>query len=190
MWGLQIAVAASLAVAALAVAGCAPAGSSPALRAVDDRFLPYREVMTETRHVVDVDTSVAITLSARIPRDAGASAYVLMLDVTYRSAGRALRHYDSARDASAETLPLRAVSRESLGCERSDACTRRERLEILLPASHIEATPRGSYDVKIFARNGPSLVVALQPQTLTHLVARVRTERAAPARTAAQAQQR
>jgi hypothetical protein len=160
---------------------CAPVAGPRAIVAEDDRYQPYTEWRTEPHRVLDMGRQVTLALFGRADRKTGTETFVLFADIAYQTPGRALHMFEQARNTRAEPLPVRVLVREGRGCERAGGCSKFERLEITLPTADIRTLERGSYGIKIFARAGNAIEIALKAETVGALLAQMDARRAATA---------
>jgi hypothetical protein len=170
-----------MAVAALplAVAGCASMDQKVAqasqVQAADDPFKPHREYATGEVASGNSLGLGAKKLIAQVDKKSGAATFLLRFQIVYTSGHP--RHYDSARNNRAEQLALRTIQRQGQ-CRIGNDCPYGDLFEVVLPEAHLRSAGPGGYPIKVFARNGPEIVIDIPQQMISALLARVDADRA------------
>ena len=155
---------------AFALPGCQinPAPSEE-ITLQDDEFRPFVEYATGTIRLSSYPNYILLKLIARIDRKTGKTS--TLASVTFVYPGRAMRKYNSARNARAEVLrfykPLR--QRE---CEKR-VCSVSETLMIEIPETELRRAPPDGYKLKVFARDGSDMLVAIPRGVIERLFAKL-----------------
>lgn len=155
---------------AFALPGCQinPAPSEE-ITLQDDAFRPFVEYATPDLRLSSYPDLAVLKLVARIDRKTRETSTLAGLVLVYP--GRAMRKYNSARNARAEVLrfykPLR--QRE---CEKR-VCSVSETLMIEIPETELRRAPPDGYKLKVFARDGSDMLVAIPRGVIERLFAKI-----------------
>jgi hypothetical protein len=184
--------------AAFVLAACAspqaPIETASSVKSLDDPFRPYREYSTskiQGGNPLGPGIGIGINekqLAARVDRKTGAVATFLEFEVAYTGALR--RSYERATNVQAEMLPVTALAHHASDCNRqTGTCSHFELLHIAIPESGQRSAGADGFPIKIFARTGPDIEVAVPKELIVALLAKVDADRmalsAAPASGAA-----
>ena len=158
------------ALAAIALPGCQinPAPSEE-ITLHDDEFRPFVEYATGTIRLSSYPDLIFLKLVARIDRKTGKTTTLVGLVIGYEGSG--LRKYQSARNARAEVLRFYKPSRHR-SCEKR-ACVADETLMIEIPETELRRAPPDGYKLKVFARDGSDLLVAIPRGVIERLFAKI-----------------
>lgn len=163
---------------ALALAGCVSAAQSISqpgqIKVTDDPYRPYREYTTGEIKAANAVGIGAKQLVGRIDRASGTLTTVLQFEIAYQAFAR--RHYEAARNARAETLVFNQVQKTAR-CRSGADCIYGELFIVTLPEAHLRAAGPDGYAVKVFARSGPDVLVALPKDMIDSLLARIDADR-------------
>jgi len=152
-------------VALLAVSACATPAVEVTLR--DDNFRPYREFTAGRVVVSSLPNFSALELVARVDRQTAAIDTLVSVEVVYQDYHA--RHYESARDARATPLVLERVSHDG-GCQHPP-CAYGERFTVAVPITELRNAPAGGYQLKVFAKDGGDMLVAVPRGDIDRLLA-------------------
>lgn len=162
----------------LALAGCVSAAQSipepGQIKVTDDPYRPYREYTTGEIKSANAVGVGAKQLVGRIDRTTGALTTVLQFEIAYQAYAR--RHYETARNAKAEVLAFNQVQKTAR-CRPGADCVYGEQFIVTLPEAHLRAAGPEGYSVKVFARSGPDVLVALPKEMIDSLLARIDADR-------------
>lgn len=124
----------------------------------DDTFKPYREATTGEIRTGAPPNTMAMTLSARVDRKTRALTTHLKVELFYVAVAR--RNYDTARDAGSTVLKLEKIA-GTTRCRPGDTCTYDEIVLVDLPAAALRSSTAAGYRLKLFARNGAGIEIAI-----------------------------
>lgn len=163
------------------LAGCATPEqqieTASKIKTTDDDFRPFKEFVSgEIRSSNQLGLG-AKQLVARIDRKSGALTTLLQFEIAYTSSHR--RTYEQARNNRAETLPFHSIQRHSR-CTPGKDCIYDELFIITLPEADLRRAATSGYRLKVFARNGPEILIDVPKELIVNLFAKVDSERAAP----------
>jgi hypothetical protein len=144
------------------------------IREREDRFRPYRELVSGVMKVGDAVNGGRKTLIARIDRTTGSRKTLVASEIYYQDDHH--RTYEAARNERAESLRFVAVNHEGARCRRSPACMHIERIEIEVPEEQLRRAPATGYQIKILARNGPDGLITIPQPVIAALLAKVDAE--------------
>ncbi len=174
-FGTQLRVTISLLVACSLIAGCAGAGlDSPEARTtrmLNDSFLPYQEMTTALLRTGSGFTEIAtMRLVGRRDRKSGAVSTHAIVAINYHQ--KLGRRYESARNASAELLPMHRLQNDGAGCRKEAGCVHFEEFLVDIPEPHLrQAAAAGKgYPIKLFARAGGGTEYAIPPVLVSALM--------------------
>jgi len=145
------------------------------IRTIDDRFKPYREYASTEVASVNVLGVGAKNLVARVDRKTGAATMLLQFQIQYKDTHRRL--YETARNDRAELLPLTSVQRQGQ-CRFGNECPYLELFTVQIPEADLRAAAAEGYRVKVFARNGPEILIGIPKMVISNLLAQVDADRA------------
>jgi hypothetical protein len=164
--------------AAIALAGCASTEQKIAqaseIKAADDPFKPYREYSTGAVTSGNMLGSGGKILMARVDRKTGAVTTLLHFQIVYNDGH--VRQYETARNARAEQLPLRTLLRQGR-CKLGGHCPYSDSFEVTLPEPDLRQAGADGYMIKVFARNGPEIMILVPKPMIASLLARVDADR-------------
>ena len=181
-------------VMAACVSSQAQIESASTIKFLDDPLRPYREYSTgkiQSGNPLGPGIGIGINekqLAARVDRKTGAVAIFLEFEIAYTAELR--RSYERATNARAETLPVTVLAHCTSDCSRqTGTCTHFELLHVAIPEGDLRAAGTDGYPLKLFARTGPDIEVAVAKELIVALLVKVDTDRmalsAAPAGSAA-----
>ena len=160
------------------------------IRVNDDQFLPYREYTTGGvmgGNPLGFGAGIAQkNLAARVDRKTGYTMVLLQFALAYSNPVK--RGYESASNAQAQPLKVVTVTSRKHNCSRKeDTCSIYEVFQIELPQAELRQTGADGYPIKLFARAGEDIEIAIPKVLITSLFAKVDADKSsgAPAATAA-----
>jgi outer membrane murein-binding lipoprotein Lpp len=147
------------------------------IRTANDQFKPYREYMSGEMVSSNAVATGNKALVARVDRKTGAVTTLLEFHVVYNDTHRRL--YETARNSRAELLQLTTVQRQGQ-CRygTGNVCPYSDLFTVFLPEQQLRAAGPEGYPIKIFARNGPDLLIAIPKPLITSLFAKVDADKA------------
>ena len=158
--------------------------TASAIKSLDDPFRPYREYSTgniQGGSPLGPGIGIGINekqLAARVDRKTGTVATFLEFEVAYTGALR--RSYERATNVQAEMLPVTALAHHTSDCNRqTGTCSHFELLHIAIPESGLRTAGAEGFPIKIFARAGPDIEVAVSKELIVALLAKVDADRMA-----------
>lgn len=164
-----------LLVAGCLTGGCAGSGldgpEARATRVLNDSFLPYQEVTTALLRTGSAFTEIAtMRLVGRRDRKSGAVTTHAIVAIHYHQ--KLGRRYESARNASADLLPLHRLQNDGAGCRKEAGCTHFEEFLVDLPEPHLRLAQSAGmgYPIKLFARAGGGTEYAIPPVLVAALM--------------------
>lgn len=148
------------------------------IRTADDQFKPYREFISGEMRAANAAGLGNKALIARVDRKTGAVTTLLEFHIVYSDTHRRL--YETARNNRAELLQLSSVQRQGQ-CKYASGneCPYSELFTVFLPDAQLRTAGPEGYPIKIFARNGPDLLIAIPKPLITSLLAKVDADKAA-----------
>jgi len=133
----------------------------------DDAFSPFREYTAGQRSVSGYPNTVITKLAARVDRKTGATT--LLVGGSFVYVASHMRKYESARNARAEPLAIRKISRHR-SC-RQGSCTFDEKFNIELSEAELRGAPAEGYKIKVFAREGGGTTITVAKADIDRLFA-------------------
>jgi hypothetical protein len=173
---------------AIVMAACASPQAqietASAIKSLDDPFRPYREYSIgkiQGGSLLGPGIGAGINekqLAARVDRKTGAVVTFLEFEIAYTGAIR--RSYERATNVRAETLPITVLAHHTSDCNRqTGTCSHFELLHITIPEGDLRGAGADGYPLKLFARTGPDVEVAVSKELITALLAKVDADRLA-----------
>ena len=155
---------------AFALPGCQinPAPSEE-ITLQDDKFRPFVEYATGTIRLSSCPNYILFKLIARIDRKTRKTS--TLVSVTFVYSARHMRKYESARNARAEVLRFYKPTRHR-SCEKR-ACVVNETLMIGIPQAELRRAPPDGYQLKVFARDGSDMLIAIPRGAIERLLAKL-----------------
>ena len=180
-WWATVAVLA-LCCALEATGAAAQQGGQPGpIQLHDDKFSPYRDFTTGQIRAGSYPNLLGVELVGRVERKTGMVTTLLKVEFAY--VGEHKRGYESARNSSAQPLGFTKVS-SNRRCQVNGPCTHSEIFTVEVPQAELRQAPSEGYQLKVFARNGPSAVVGIPKATIVALFARIDADRGGKAKPA------
>jgi hypothetical protein len=155
---------------AIALPGCQiNPPPSKEITLLDDAFRPYREYATPTIRVSDHPNRFFFKLIARVDRTTGETSTLVSLVIAYE--GSRMRKYKGARNDRAEPLRFYKPNRHR-SCQKG-WCSFDETLLIELPETDLREASESGYRLKVFARDGSGVFIAIPGGVIQRLFAKI-----------------
>lgn len=159
----------------LSTAGCAPGIDSEqarAIRTVDDRFLPYSEIVgttvTQRNGGLFGSERQLLQLLARRDRKTGTLTTHARIGILYEKQHR--HHFDQARSQTTELLHMRELARtDAAFCKSDQGCLHTVDVLIDIPEPQLRAAQQTGYAFRVYSRDGYHMTFPVPPQLITAL---------------------